>query len=130
PASLPAGSVEVSVEGSGSAPVPVAPDGSFVVAGDFQGRVVLRFDAPDRVLREEVDVPPGALLQLPDVVLAKSGVLLDGRFAVNLLGRVVSADCTAGSIVVEAGRGDARETRTIAIGRDTVVTTAGGVPAT
>ena len=129
PASLPPGSVVVSVEGLADASVPVGADGSFAVTGSYHGPVVLRFDAPDRVVRIPVDVPVGALVVLPDIVLAESGAIFDGGRALNLVGRVVSADCGAGEVVVELASEVVRETRAIAIDERTRITGPDGRPA-
>lgn len=129
PVSIPPGDVAVSVEGAGGVPAPVAADGSFLVAGEFAGPVVLRFEAADRVVRVPVDVPPGALVLLPDVVLAKTGALLDGGRALNLLGRVVATDCAGDSLVVEIESGRFRRPLAVAIGSETRFTTQDGKPA-
>ncbi len=129
PASIMPGEVFVSVEGAPGVSAPVAADGSFFLTGAFAGPVVLRFEAPDRVVRVPVDVPAEALVLLPDVVLAKGGALLDGGRAVNLLGRVVSKDCDAGALVVEIASGTFREARVVAIGDATRIATSDGTPA-
>jgi hypothetical protein len=121
-ASLPAGSIEVAVEGRDGTSTTVAEDGSFAITGNFAGPVTLRFDAPDRVVRASVDVPSGALVVLPGVVLARSGALSDGGRALNLLARVVSVDCERGHLLVETTGSDVRERREIALGPDTRIT--------
>lgn len=118
-ASLPDGGIVVSVEGRPGASAPVAADGSFAISGAFAGRVVVRFDAPDRVVRAAIDSPAGGLVLLPDTVLARSGALFDGGRILNLEGRIASVDCESGSLSVEPVAGESRDVRSIAIDGDT-----------
>lgn len=101
--------VTVSIDEVPGAETTTDAEGNFALDGDFAGALTVRFRSGDVEGTQSVDVPTGALVVLADVVVAPGTVDAEAGRQVGFLAHVLRTDCTAGTLVVEDDRKDARQ---------------------
>lgn len=100
--------VDVSIDEAPGLATTTDAEGNFALDGDFAGEVTVRFRSGDVEATQVVDVPTGALVVLADVVVSPGRIEAEAGRQVGFLGRVLEVDCTAGVLVVEDERTEAR----------------------
>ncbi|HVO24546.1 MAG TPA: DUF5666 domain-containing protein [Candidatus Margulisiibacteriota bacterium] len=96
--------IQVSVDGSPNATTTADSDGNFVLSGNFDGRVTLRFTVPQYQVTQELDVPAGSTIVLQDIELRPDGVAAQAARQLDFFGTVDLIDCTDGTLLIHDRR--------------------------
>jgi hypothetical protein len=96
--------IQVSVDGLPNATATADADGNFVLSGDFDGTVTLRFTVPQYQVTQELDVPAGSAIVLQDIELRPDGVGAQAARQLDFFGTVDLVDCTDGTLLLHDRR--------------------------
>jgi hypothetical protein len=115
--------VVVSIEDEAGLEARTDEEGNFELAGDFAGRLSLRFRTEDYSVIQPVDVPGGSVLVLADIEVAPDGVTALSSRQLDLIGTLAAVDCAGGGLVVE-DRSDERVPFAVQLLPETTIATA------
>ena len=96
--------IQVSVDGLPNATTMADAAGNFVLSGNFDGTVTLRFTVPQYQVTQELDVPAGSAIVLQDIELRPDGVGAQAARQLDFFGTVDLVDCTDGTLLVHERR--------------------------
>jgi hypothetical protein len=119
--------VEVSIDEAPGVETTTDTEGNFELDGDFSGPVTLRFRTPTFEVVQPLAIPTGAVVVLADVELRPDGVELQAGRQLGFVGRVQSADCAGGTLIV-ADRRRAGEPFVVALLPETAFQDRSGAP--
>lgn len=104
PPAQPLPPIEVSVDGVPNATTMADTDGNFVLSGNFDGTVTLRFTVPQYQVTQLLDVPAGSAVVLQDIELRPDGVGAQAARQLDFFGTVDLVDCTDGTLLMHERR--------------------------
>ncbi len=93
--------IEVSLDEFPDVSTSTDADGNFNLDGEFSGALTLRFRTDGLDVLQPIEVPTGGVVVLSDILLDEAGVTTEAGRPLDLVGRVRSIDCGAGTMLVE-----------------------------
>jgi hypothetical protein len=96
--------IQVSIDGLPNATTVADSGGNFMLSGDFDGTLTVRFTVPQFQVTQQLDVPAGSTVVLQDIELQPDGVVVQAARQLDFFGTVDLVDCTDGTLLIHDRR--------------------------